>query len=60
MMNRRSPAGVYEIVGQGEDVRLQINATNGVHCKACDIKDPSQTMTWVTPDDGGGPHYANM
>ena len=57
---RYCPAGVYEIVGQGEDVHLQINATNCVHCKACDIKDPSQNITWVTPEGGGGPHYANM
>jgi electron-transferring-flavoprotein dehydrogenase len=58
---RYCPAGVYEIVGQdiGEP-RFQINAQNCVHCKTCDIKDPSQNITWVVPEGGGGPNYPNM
>ena len=58
---RYCPAGVYEYVktGAGED-RLQINAQNCVHCKTCDIKDPTQNIVWVTPEGGGGPNYANM
>lgn len=56
------PAGVYEIVhdSNGENPRLQINAQNCVHCKTCDIKDPSQNINWVTPEGGGGPNYPNM
>lgn len=58
---RYCPAGVYEIIEQpGEDVRLQINAQNCVHCKTCDIKDPSQNINWTTPEGGGGPNYPNM
>ena len=58
---RYCPAGVYEIVGQDEgDPRLQINAQNCVHCKTCDIKDPTQNIVWVTPEGGGGPNYPNM
>jgi electron-transferring-flavoprotein dehydrogenase len=58
---RYCPAGVYEIVGQDEGkVRLQINAQNCVHCKTCDIKDPTQNINWVTPEGGGGPNYPNM
>jgi len=56
---RYCPAGVYEIVG-GNPPRFQINASNCVHCKTCDIKDPSQNITWVTPEGGGGPNYSNM
>jgi electron-transferring-flavoprotein dehydrogenase len=58
---RYCPAGVYEVVGQetGEP-RFQINAQNCVHCKTCDIKDPSQNITWVVPEGGGGPNYPNM
>jgi len=58
---RYCPAGVYEIVGQdvGEP-RLQINAQNCVHCKTCDIKDPTQNINWVVPEGGGGPNYPNM
>ncbi len=55
---RYCPAGVYEIVGAEEgDPRLQINAQNCVHCKTCDIKDPTQNIDWVTPEGGGGPVY---
>jgi electron-transferring-flavoprotein dehydrogenase len=59
--SRYCPAGVYEIVGQETgDPRLQINAQNCVHCKACDIKDPTQNINWVVPEGGGGPNYPNM
>ncbi len=58
---RYCPAGVYEIVGKEEGKpRLQINAQNCVHCKTCDIKDPTQNINWVTPEGGGGPNYPNM
>ena len=58
---RYCPAGVYEIVtGDDGDARLQINAQNCVHCKTCDIKDPTQNIVWVTPEGGGGPNYPNM
>ena len=58
---RYCPAGVYEIVADpGGDPRFQINAQNCVHCKTCDIKDPSQNITWVCPEGGGGPNYAGM
>ena len=58
---RYCPAGVYEYVktDAGQD-RLQINAQNCVHCKTCDIKDPTQNIVWVTPEGGGGPNYPNM
>ncbi len=58
---RYCPAGVYEVIGQDTDApRFQINAQNCVHCKTCDIKDPSQNITWVVPEGGGGPNYPNM
>jgi len=59
---RYCPAGVYEIVRDlnNENPRLQINAQNCVHCKTCDIKDPSQNITWVAPQGGEGPNYPNM
>jgi electron-transferring-flavoprotein dehydrogenase len=57
---RYCPAGVYEIVRDEAGPRLQINAQNCVHCKTCDIKDPTQNIVWVTPEGGGGPNYPNM
>ena len=57
---RYCPAGVYEFVEEGGETRLQINAQNCVHCKTCDIKDPTQNINWVTPEGGGGPNYPNM
>jgi electron-transferring-flavoprotein dehydrogenase len=57
---RYCPAGVYEYVEESGQPRLQINAQNCVHCKTCDIKDPTQNIVWVTPEGGGGPNYANM
>jgi electron-transferring-flavoprotein dehydrogenase len=57
---RYCPAGVYEVVEESSGPRFQINAQNCVHCKTCDIKDPSQNINWVTPEGGGGPNYANM
>jgi electron-transferring-flavoprotein dehydrogenase len=59
---RYCPAGVYEVLTEegGANPRFQINAQNCVHCKTCDIKDPSQNIDWTTPEGGGGPNYANM
>ena len=58
---RYCPAGVYEFVKNEDNTdRLQINAQNCVHCKTCDIKDPTQNIVWVTPEGGGGPNYSNM
>ncbi len=57
---RYCPAGVYEVVGEGDDARFQINHQNCVHCKTCDIKDPSQNIRWVVPQGGEGPNYPNM
>jgi electron-transferring-flavoprotein dehydrogenase len=62
---RFCPANVYEIVDDatadnGRGKRLQINAANCVHCKTCDIKDPYEIITWVTPEGGSGPNYQNL
>jgi electron-transferring-flavoprotein dehydrogenase len=57
---RYCPAGVYEILTDGDTPRLQINAQNCLHCKTCDIKDPTQNINWVVPEGGGGPNYPNM
>ncbi|PFG64693.1 electron-transferring-flavoprotein dehydrogenase [Thioclava sp. ES.031] len=57
---RYCPAGVYEVVGEGDDAKFQINFQNCVHCKTCDIKDPSQNINWTTPQGGDGPNYPNM
>jgi electron-transferring-flavoprotein dehydrogenase len=64
--SRYCPAGVYEFVkndtadaGESNE-RLQINAQNCVHCKTCDIKDPTQNIVWVVPEGGGGPNYPGM
>ncbi len=58
---RYCPAGVYEIVREADNKpRLQINAQNCVHCKTCDIKDPTQNINWVVPEGGGGPNYPNL
>jgi electron-transferring-flavoprotein dehydrogenase len=57
---RYCPAGVYEIIEETAGPRLQINAANCLHCKTCDIKDPTQNIRWVAPEGGGGPNYPNM
>lgn len=57
---RYCPAGVYEVIEESNGPRFQINFSNCVHCKTCDIKDPAQNITWVTPEGGGGPNYPNM
>ena len=57
---RFCPVGVYEIVADAAGKRLQINAANCVHCKVCDIKDPYEIITWVTPEGGAGPNYQNL
>ena len=58
---RYCPAGVYEVVTDASGApRFRINATNCVHCKTCDIKDPADNITWVPPEGGGGPNYSGM
>ena len=58
---RYCPAGVYEVVKESDgNSKFQINAQNCVHCKTCDIKEPSQNINWVTPEGAGGPNYPNM
>jgi electron-transferring-flavoprotein dehydrogenase len=57
---RYCPAGVYEVLGEGTEATFRINFQNCVHCKTCDIKDPSQNIVWVTPQGGDGPNYPNM
>jgi electron-transferring-flavoprotein dehydrogenase len=57
---RYCPAGVYEVVKKNGENKFVINAQNCVHCKTCDIKDPSQNITWVSPEGPGGPNYPNM
>jgi electron-transferring-flavoprotein dehydrogenase len=57
---RYCPVGVYEVVMQNDQPKFQINAQNCVHCKTCDIKDPTQNIVWVVPEGGGGPNYSGM
>ncbi|MFP6778995.1 MAG: electron transfer flavoprotein-ubiquinone oxidoreductase [Alphaproteobacteria bacterium] len=54
------PAGVYEVIEENNNKKLQINSQNCLHCKTCDIKDPSQNINWTSPEGGGGPNYPNM
>ena len=57
---RYCPAGVYEWIEEGGELKFQINAQNCIHCKTCDIKDPNQNINWTVPEGGGGPAYPNM
>ena len=58
--SRYCPAGVYEFINKDGDVRLQINSANCIHCKTCDIKDPTQNIKWTVPEGGDGPNYQLM
>ena len=57
---KEDPAGVYEVQKENDVNKFVINSQNCIHCKTCDIKEPSQNITWVTPEGGGGPRYGNM
>ena len=57
---RYCPVGVYEIQNENNVEKFVINSQNCIHCKTCDIKEPSQNITWVCPEGGGGPKYGNM
>ena len=57
---RYCPAGVYEVQKENDQNKFVINSQNCIHCKTCDIKEPSQNITWVTPEGSGGPRYGNM
>jgi|TARA_B100001741_G_scaffold97221_1_gene79644 electron-transferring-flavoprotein dehydrogenase len=57
---RYCPVGVYEVQKENENLKFVINSQNCIHCKTCDIKEPSQNISWVTPEGGGGPKYGNM
>ena len=57
---RRPPPWIAAEIEEGGEDRYVINAQNCIHCKTCDIKDPNQNITWVPPEGGGGPNYANM
>ena len=57
---RYCPAGVYEVQSENGVNKFVINSQNCIHCKTCDIKEPSQNITWVTPEGSGGPKYGNM
>ena len=57
---RYCPVGVYEVQNENNVQKFVINSQNCIHCKTCDIKEPSQNITWVTPEGGGGPKYGNM
>ena len=57
---RYCPAGVYEVQKENDINKFVINSQNCIHCKTCDIKEPSQNITWVTPEGSGGPKYGNM
>ena len=57
---RYCPAGVYEVQKENDVLKFVINSQNCIHCKTCDIKEPSQNINWVTPEGGGGPRYGNM